>query len=215
MSEQIEPGDLIRWGDETVSVALLPRAADPWTLIAKGPGWTRHDGSSVNPVPGAECQVCSTGLPGKSSLPSGCWDWSAVQFYRVTHAVIPSQEELAAGRVVERFDPAPSQPPAPQPGKGWIVNSVSLKIVDQFPDYWLIEFGDGTTDEISKKALAGLPWSPPPPPPWEPEVGKEACWLGDLVIVRGIFEGRAWVEDSDGDLVTIPLSKLSPPKGGA
>lgn len=215
MTQEIEPGDLIRYPTGGIAVCIM-HGLTASTIIAKGPGWTQHDGSSVNPVPGATVSLVLRGFIRPSEpLEADGRQWDMVAFYRV---ICPSQEELSKGRVISRFEwetPAPSQPPAPQPGKGWIVNCVSLKIVDEFPDYWLIEFGDGTTDEISKKALAGLPWQPPPPPPWEPKVGGDADWKGDLVIVRGIFEGRAWVEDFDGDLVTVSLSDLSPPKGGA
>ena len=57
----IEPGDLIRHKSGVVEVSQTWQGgSEPvWTIIAKGPGWVRHDGSSVNPVPGARCQVLS------------------------------------------------------------------------------------------------------------------------------------------------------------
>jgi len=56
MTDTVMTGDLCRdWYDRDVRVAECDCAC--CTLIAKGPGWTRHDGSYVNPVPGAECEV--------------------------------------------------------------------------------------------------------------------------------------------------------------
>ena len=105
-----------------------------------------------------------------------------------------------------------SKPPAPQPG--WVA-TVTLELVDDRDgSFWAVKWPDGTINTIAQSRLAACHWSPPPPPPWEPEIGKDADWRGDLVIVRGIFEGRAWLEDFEGDLVTVSLSDLSPPKGG-
>jgi hypothetical protein len=200
VSGVIEPGDLIRWGDGDVAVALLPRAAEPWTLIAKGPGWTRHDGSSFNPVPGAICRVYALNILSHYQAPSVSWAWDAVQFYRVTRE-------------------APSQPPAPQPG--WVA-TVTLKWVgkeDPNDPRSMIEvkWPDGSFDLYSASTLASLDWQPPPPPPWEPEVGKRAyCSTYECdVIVKAMDYMEAWVHvDEKVGNDTVWLSDLSPPKGG-
>jgi hypothetical protein len=195
MTDTIEPGDLIRHPVSGITVAKFPHCEpERRTLIAKGPGWTRHDGSSVNPVPGMVCQVHgAVERRTYQELPSDEWTWSAIQFYRVTEA-------------------APSQSPAPQPG--WVATA-ELRFFENQGGMAGITFPSGWTHYVDPRTIDNLDWQPPPPPPWEPEIGKDADWKGDLVIVRGIFEGRAWLEDFDGDLVTVSLSDLSPPKGDA
>lgn len=217
MTQEIEPGDLIRNSRGEVEVfGNFLQSGLPCNiiLIAKGPPdapWTRHDGSATNPVPGAEVEgYTSGGLWSPRENPTT--GWRAVQFYRVTRAVIPSQEELAAGRVVERFDPAPSQPSAPQPG--WVATVTLEWVGTQGSYYTRIRWPNGAVEPFETANVDPLDWQPPPPPPWEPVVGEDADWKGDLVIVRALFEGRAWVEDFEGDLVTADLSDLSPPEGG-
>lgn len=212
MSE-IEPGDLIR-DCRDKSVRIAEEALLCCTLLAKGPGWTRHDGSSVNPVPGAICQTfCGgnlAGIIGRSEI----WHWPIVQFYRVTREAIPSQEELSAGRVVERFDPSP--PPAPQPG--WVA-TVTLEWATQSADDRTacvrIKWPNGRIEPVYRASVIDLPWQPPPPPPWEPEIGGRAWYHGMTYVVRDMHNDFAWCEDVDGDMYSIPVSGLSPPKGGA
>ncbi len=185
-------GDLCRdWYDKEVRVAEQDCAC--CTLIAKGPGWTRHDGSSVNPVPGTECVVHGDML-WHTGKPSHTWAWDAVQFYRVTKA-------------------APSQPPAPQPG--WVA-TVTLTFVEAHPTFPCVAFPNGIVEEFPFDAISALDWSPPPPPPWEPEIGKEADWYGTPVTLRGVHGLVAWVERLGGIFETVSIANLrQPPKGGA
>ncbi|NBW22204.1 MAG: hypothetical protein EBR82_81060, partial [Caulobacteraceae bacterium] len=78
-TDTVKIGDLCRdWYDKEVRVAEQDCAC--CALIAKGPGWTRHDGSSVNPVPGAECMVDAID-GGSEGRPSEGWLWRGVRFY--------------------------------------------------------------------------------------------------------------------------------------
>jgi hypothetical protein len=104
-------------------------------------------------------------------------------------------------------DQAPVEAPKIKPRKGWTVDCVKLKIVDEFPDYWLIEFGDGTTDEISKKALVGLPWLPPAP---VLRVGGRARVLSGAVVNVCAIQGE-WALGREGPTVSpFRVSDLTP-----
>jgi hypothetical protein len=201
MTDTVMTGDLCRdWYDRDVRVAEQDcRCCD---LIAKGPGWVRHDGSSVNPVPGAEVSAFGPGLDPRPAT-SDCFEWSGVQFYRVTGPVkIP--------------DPAPSQPPAPQPG--WVA-TVTLEWAPQSAGdrsaCVCIKWPNGNSEAVYRASVIDLPWSPPPPPPWEPEIGKEATYQGNDVTVLFIGREMAMVEDRYRNEYEATLSDLSPPKGGA
>lgn len=193
MSEQIEPGDLIRRDDGSISVAKFHRPNSNRQIIAKGPGWTRHDGSSVNPVPGAVCEIFGSAEAVVSPEQSEVWVWPKIKFYRVTKA-------------------APSQPPAPQPG--WVA-TVELRFFENQGGMAGITFPSGWTHYVDPRTIDKLDWSPPPPPPWEPEIGKPAYLFGENHVVRGIYNGFAWAENVDGDMYSAPISDISPPKGGA
>jgi len=96
MTTDIEPGDLIRTGySGEVKVAENGGRFETIQVIAKGPGWVRHDGSSVNPVPGASCEIYGGADPGRSShiMTSERWTWPLVQFYRVTSPAVPAPVE--------------------------------------------------------------------------------------------------------------------------
>jgi len=215
----IQPGDLVRdWnGQPIVAVLASDDLGSNLTLIAKGSPdapWTRHDGSSVNPVPRAEVSAFGPGLDPRPAT-SDCFEWSGVQFYRVT---CPSQEVLSGGRLISRFEwedhkaPAPSQPPTPQPG--WVV-TVTLEY--RGPDLrrqHFVNLPTGQPLQVDEDIL-DLDWQPPPPPPWEPEVGKAAWLILQGVTVRGLWGCKAWVEDENGEFGTVSVSDLSPPKGGA
>ena len=205
MTQEIEPGDLTRDPEGHVSVAdHMAYYLEPRQLIAKGPGWTRHDGSSVNPVPGAMVEVMSriheAARPGPA-LPSDDELWSGIAFYRVT-------------------TPAPSHPPAPQPG--WVA-TVTLEWVKAYPgtpDLIKVKWPNGDVSSVvggPGGRLEGLDWQPPPPPPWEPTIGEPAKWSWQIVTVRGIHEDDVWIETHKNLHYTVnreDLSRPTPPKGG-
>lgn len=106
-----------------------------------------------------------------------------------------------------------SQPPAPQPG--WVA-TVTLTIVTVRANAHIyVTLPNGSGAFIPKSDLASFSFAPPPPPPWEPEIGKPAWHHGMTYVVRGLHNDFAWCEDVDGDMYSIPVSDLSPPKGGA
>ncbi len=105
-----------------------------------------------------------------------------------------------------------SQPPAPQPG---CVATVTLTFVEAHPTFPCVAFPNGIVEEFPFDAISALDWSPPLPPPWEPEIGEIAYWPGTgAVIVHAIKGEWAWVEGNAGPRTAL-LSKPSPPKGGA
>lgn len=201
MTDTIEPGDLIRHkANDTIHVfqpfqgmALRP---EKWSVIAKGSPdapWIKHDGSSVNPVPGADIEYVWCGPVERSKAD---WvNWGVIGFYRVTKA-------------------APSQPPVPQPG--WVATA-ELRFFENQGGMAGITFPSGWTHYVDPRTIDNLDWQPPPPPPpppWEPEVGEIAYWPGTgAVIVHAIKGEWAWVEGNAGPRTAL-LSKLSPPKGG-
>lgn len=106
-----------------------------------------------------------------------------------------------------------SQPPAPQPG--WVA-TVTLEWVEQGSGlYTRLRWPNGTVEPFFTDNVASLDWSPPQPPPWEPKIGQPACIGFEPVIVRGLHNGLAWVEDLDGDMDEEGIANLSPPKEGA
>ncbi len=111
MTTDIEPGDLIRERDGRVSISehAVELGFAGWRLIAKGPGWIKHDGSSVNPVPGAECEVLS-GPSLCSKKPSETWTWPDVKFYRVTREAPAPVEAPAAPLHIHMPGPDPERP---------------------------------------------------------------------------------------------------------
>ena len=195
MTQEIEPGDLIRLDNDIRVAVLTHNTSSPWSLIAKGPGWQKHDGSSVNPVPGALVQVYWSGSCGRSNSLSDAWPWERVEFYRVTRE-------------------APSRPPAPQPG--WVA-TVTLTFIEEHPTFPCVAFPNGIVEEFPFDAIRALDWQPPPPPPWEPEVGEMADWphVDVSVTIGAIYKGKALVESASGAVYIADLSDLSPPKGGA
>ena len=191
----IEPGDLIRDAhDNSTDIAVVDGLEAPdFTLIAKGPGWKRHDGSSVNPVPGAVVEKYGEVSRAVGTTEADTLNWPRVLFYRVT-------------------TPAPSQPPAPQPG--WVA-TVELRFYEDQCGMVGITFPSGWTYYVDRRTVDKLDWQPPPPPPWEPEVGELVYWPGTGAVIVHAIKGKwAWVEGDNGPQ-TAPLSKLSPPKGGA
>jgi hypothetical protein len=174
----IEPGDLIRKKDGRVSISehAVEFGFAGWKLIAKGPGWVSHDGSSVNPVPGAECEAYyhdDGWVPCSSSV----WPWAIVQFYRVTKAV-----------------PAPVEAPIKVGSKV----TVELELVGNGEGGQIItvKWPDGHVNPISRCRLADLPWLPPAP---VLRVGGRALVKGGLFAeVRGIESGTAWLRFDDG-----------------
>jgi hypothetical protein len=193
MNDTIEPGDLVR-GRLSGKLYVSEPGAGPGLLemVAKGPGWVEHGGSSVNPVPGARCQVYGARF-NVCDYPSQVWPWEAVQFYRVTKA-------------------APSQPPAPQPG--WVA-TVTIKMVEPGEFCHTVEFPNGLSEEVPVACFSDVDWSPPPLPPWEPEIGKGATYQNNDVTVLFIGREMAMVEDRYRNEYEATLSDLSPPKGGA
>jgi len=183
----IEPEDLIRDHDGEIVVSQFDWSVEsPFTLIAKGPGWTRHDGSSVNPVPGSECEV--RGSLGEHYQPddSDQWAWSLVQFYRVTRE-------------------APSQPPAPQPG--WVA-TVTLTYDLRDGPWDRVRFPSGWVAQIGAETTKVLDWKPPAP---VLRVGGLAEAVdGDTVTVKYIGKRHAFVEDATGEEWLPAISSLTP-----
>jgi hypothetical protein len=186
-------GDLIRFrlnGQIEVAkpVTLYPNHS--WDLIAKGPGWTRHDGSSVNPVPGVECEAFN-GAVVAPVLSSEHWHWPSIQFYRVT-----------------------------KPAKPRIGSTVTVELTytgTTSAGHHQVTLPDGTLGVV--RVEADLVWSPPPPPPWEPEIGKCASWrnsegISMIVIVMCVDGPDAWVKLPNNHNRTVFVCDLSPPKGG-
>jgi hypothetical protein len=189
----IEPGDLIRAGySGAVKVAENGGRFETIQVIAKGPGWVRHDGSSVNPVPGAEVSAFGDGVD-RRPVHSGGLVWAGIQFYRVTRE-------------------APSQPPAPQPG--WVATVTIERTSMEHGFRPRVCFQGSHYLDIPRPLFDALDWSPPPPPPWEPVVGGVATFWGDQITILGIYKDKAVVESVMGEVYLARLTFLSPPKGG-
>jgi hypothetical protein len=92
------------------------------------------------------------------------------------------------------------------------VATVTLTFVEAHPTFPCVAFPNGIVEEFPFEAISALDWSPPP---WEPVVGEPARHHGLTYVVRGIYNDFAWAEDVDGDMYSILLADLSPPKGGA
>lgn len=195
----IEVGDLIRRiSDGTLHVSRFSRVDSDYEVVASGPGWTWHDGSATNPVPGVHAVEVWRG--GSAHLgASGAFGWETVAFYRV----------------VREATPAPSQPPALQPG--WVATA-ELRFFENQGGMAGITFPSGWTHYVDPRTIDKLDWSPPPPPPWEPAVGERAQHIptGRQLTIRAIDGAEAWVRwDADDRLVAVtPLSDLAAPKGG-
>jgi hypothetical protein len=192
MNDLIEPGDLMRNGLGYLQVAQAGASyAEPIKLVARGPGWIKHDGSFDHPVPGAICEVSDDdGCIRSTARKAG--EGAPIHFYRVT-------------------TPAPSQPPAPQPG--WVA-TVTIEATEHLFGKWprVCFPGDHYVD-LPRAVFDALDWSPPPPPPWEPEIGKEATFQGNDVTVLFIGREMAMVEDRYRNEYEATISDLSPPKG--
>jgi hypothetical protein len=105
-----------------------------------------------------------------------------------------------------------SQPPAPQPG--WVA-TVTIKMVEPGEFYHAVEFPNGRGEEVHVECLSDAAWSPPPPPPWEPEIGELVYLAGTGAVVVHAIKGEwAWIEGGGGPQ-TARLCDLCPPKGGA
>jgi hypothetical protein len=110
-----------------------------------------------------------------------------------------------------------SQPPAPQPG--WVATA-ELRFFDNQGGWAGITFPSGWTHYVDPRTIDKLDWSPPPPPPWEPEIGKCASWCNSegismIVIVMCVDGPDAWVKLPNNHNRTVFACDLSPPKGGA
>lgn len=114
------------------------------------------------------------------------------------------------------LNPALVPDPAPQPG--WVA-TVTIKVLGlptPESDCTHIQFPNEKDEWVFWDNIKDLPWQPPPPPPWEPEIGKRAEYQGLIYVLRDIRNGSAFAEDVevDGEMYCLPLSQLSPPKGG-
>ena len=183
----IEPGDLIRLPSGGVFVAEFSRPDQKRaTLIAKGPGWTRHDGSSVNPVPGDSCEIyVAEDDAYVAALPSQHWQWGGVGFYRVTK-------------------PAPAPAPKIKPGSRVTVELCCLQYERGMAG---ITFPSGWTHFVDARTVADLPWQPPAP---VLRVGGRALAKGTLVNVRALDEGWAMIRWPSGTCGAILVSDLTP-----
>jgi hypothetical protein len=95
------------------------------------------------------------------------------------------------------------------------VATVTLTFVEAHPTFPCVAFPNGIVEEFPFDAISALDWSPPPPPPWEPEIGKLATYQNNDVTVLFIGREMAMVEDRYRNEYEATISDLSPPKGGA
>ena len=106
-----------------------------------------------------------------------------------------------------------SQPPAPRPG--WVA-TVTLEYYSRTRDAHQAKLPSGGLAHLRPHDVASLDWQPPPPPPWEPEVGGRAEYCSQKVTIRAIDGQEAWARAVDTTVnFTVNVSDLSPPKGGA